>query len=106
MGNVTTRGGGHTTFLLCVSDIEASRVYHQKRSDVGQTGIVRPTAWHSVAASAPPTTFKNLTISRAKRSTAMPCWAANRGRFPRAIKLSGTLYGGGVSTCLARSSLF
>src|SRR5439155_11332117 len=35
-----------------------------------------PTAWRSVAASAPEPAFKIATISRAKRSTATPCSAA------------------------------
>jgi hypothetical protein len=39
------------------------------------------TVWHSVAASAPEHAFKIPTISRAKRSTAMPCWAAHGGRL-------------------------
>ena len=40
--------------------------------------MVRPTSWHSVAASALSRAFKKPQISRAKRSTAMPCWAACR----------------------------
>jgi len=35
-----------------------------------------PTGWHSAAASAPQRAFKMQTISRAKRSAAMPGWAA------------------------------
>ena len=35
----------------------------------------RPTGWHSAAASALGKAFKNPTISRAKRSAAMPGWA-------------------------------
>src|SRR4051812_6281700 len=37
----------------------------------------RPTGWHSGAASALGKAFKIALISRAQRSTAMPCWVAN-----------------------------
>jgi hypothetical protein len=43
--------------------------------------MMRLTVWHSVAASAPPTTFKKPTISRAKRSAAMPCSALRHLSF-------------------------
>jgi len=36
-----------------------------------------PTGWHSAAASAPGEILKNRTISRAKRSAALPGWAAD-----------------------------
>src|SRR6266508_1970367 len=39
-----------------------------------------PTVWHSVAASALGVTSQKPTISRAKRSTAMPCWVAARSQ--------------------------
>src|SRR6266511_6269055 len=50
----------------------------QNGSSIGvRFGGSRPTDGHSAAASAPPTPFKTATISRAKRSAAMPGWAGH-----------------------------
>ena len=44
-------------------------------------GFDRPTGWHSAAASALAEASKKPTISRAKRSAAMPGWAGALGRY-------------------------
>jgi hypothetical protein len=43
--------------------------------DATAVHVRRPTGWHSAAASAARDDFKKRTISRAKRSAAMPGWA-------------------------------
>src|SRR6266498_2029845 len=55
--------------------------------DMRHVYISSPTAWRSVAASAPGDAFKKRTILRAKRSTATPCSAA------AAVRYSKRLYG-------------
>ena len=62
------------TLVLCGTALSARTEITLKLS----TGVMgcRRTAWHSVAASALEKVSQIAAISRAKRSTAMPCWAA------------------------------